>query len=522
MQDDIKEKKDIQEKKDTQEKKKMGRAGRKAISVLLIAAIIVVLAGAIGVGVVYTRASGQDGFLKGTTLDGESVEGQTAQELVETIAGQFAAVKVEIDEKGKKALAGSLAQFGCSLDQKGFQEYLDAVMEKQKSNPIEMMKAYLSGQTLSTQEAVSFDEKTLKKYAVSASFAEPRVESKDARLEVDPKTDLYVVAQAVHGNEIDDAKLQDYVKAQISAALEEGSVLDNGGTIKIDVPDDVYLNKQVKTDTSQLEQELAEKNKELRREEFKKMSVTYTFGSQTEVLSGDTISGWVQIDDDLKVTVDQDKVKEYVSGLADQYNTRWHSRTFQTTGGGTITFDGGKNEYGYTIDEDAEAAQLTKDIEGRKSVKRDPVYVTVNDWNNPLYYSRNGKDDLAGTYVEVDLTRQHLWFYKNGSLIVDTDLVSGCVANGTETNTGVYPLAYKEQNVTLTGQNAEESWNSDVDYWMPFTSGQGLHDAPWRSSFGGDIYKTNGSHGCINLPPSAAASIYENIQAGMAIIVYKS
>lgn len=57
---------------------------------------------------------------------------------------------------------------------------------------------------------------------------------------------------------------------------------------------------------------------------------------------------------------------------------------------------------------------------------------------------------------------------------------------------------------------------------MPFFEGEGLHDAPWKSSFGGDIYKTDGSHGCVNLPTDVAGTIYNNIQAGMAIVIYKS
>ena len=130
-------------------------------------------------------------------------------------------------------------------------------------------------------------------------------------------------------------------------------------------------------------------------------------------------------------------------------------------------------------------------------------------------------DDLAGTYVEINLTAQHLWFYKGGELIVESDFVSGSVAKGTETQTGVFPLAYKESPSVLTGGNAENGWEQDVTYWMPFFDGQGLHDATWRGSFGGNIYQTNGSHGCVNLPFDAAKQIYDNIDAGVAIILYK-
>jgi len=55
---------------------------------------------------------------------------------------------------------------------------------------------------------------------------------------------------------------------------------------------------------------------------------------------------------------------------------------------------------------------------------------------------------------------------------------------------------------------------------MPFNGGVGLHDASWRSTFGGKIYVTGGSHGCINLPRSAAETIYNNISAGTPVLVY--
>jgi lipoprotein-anchoring transpeptidase ErfK/SrfK len=55
---------------------------------------------------------------------------------------------------------------------------------------------------------------------------------------------------------------------------------------------------------------------------------------------------------------------------------------------------------------------------------------------------------------------------------------------------------------------------------MPFNGGIGIHDATWRRKFGGDIYKRDGSHGCINCPLSLAKTIYENIDVGTPIICY--
>ena len=166
--------------------------------------------------------------------------------------------------------------------------------------------------------------------------------------------------------------------------------------------------------------------------------------------------------------------------------------------------------------------QLMPETRSSSEAEREPVYYeTKSDYGNPLYYRRDGVDDLAGTYVEVNLTTQHLWYYKDYNLIVDTDIVSGSVAKKAETKTGTFPVAYKESPSVLVGSNAADGYRTEVQYWMPFYEGQGLHDASWRSSFGGAIYMTNGSHGCINMPPYAAEMLYNNIEAGVCIVIYK-
>ena len=166
------------------------------------------------------------------------------------------------------------------------------------------------------------------------------------------------------------------------------------------------------------------------------------------------------------------------------------------------------------------AEQIREDIESRSHVTREPVYLEKNSWGNPYYLARNGTDDLAGTYIEVDLSAQHVWFYKNGEVYTECSCVSGDVTKDHGTQTGCFPLAYKESPSVLTGGNGEDEYETEVNYWMPFYEGQGLHDATWRYSFGGSIYKGNGSHGCVNIPLSAAEEIYEAVDTGTAIIIF--
>lgn len=137
--------------------------------------------------------------------------------------------------------------------------------------------------------------------------------------------------------------------------------------------------------------------------------------------------------------------------------------------------------------------------------------------HNPIYNL-----SVGDSYVEIDIARQHVWLYKNGECIVSTDCVTGNKGKH-DTREGYFFLSGKEKNRILRGYNDNGTrYASPVDFWMPFDGGIGLHDASWRSSFGGTIYNGNGSHGCVNLPRSAAQTIYENIDYSMPIIVYSS
>ena len=115
------------------------------------------------------------------------------------------------------------------------------------------------------------------------------------------------------------------------------------------------------------------------------------------------------------------------------------------------------------------------------------------------------------------MTNQYLWFYKNGELIAQGDVVTGNVSRGNATPQGTYILNYKQKDATLKGAG----YSSNVKYWMPFNCNIGIHDASWRWSFGGNIYKSDGSHGCVNAPEYLAKKIYENIEPGTPIICYK-
>lgn len=236
--------------------------------------------------------------------------------------------------------------------------------------------------------------------------------------------------------------------------------------------------------------------------------VEYQFGDETEILDGTTIVGWIRYDTATgTIYLEREKIEEYVAGLAEKYDTYQKPREFQTSLGDWVTVTGGS--YGWLMDQEAEARVLEHMIRSGASRTRPPKFAhTAADWSH---------SDLGDTYVEVDLSSQHVWLYVDGVEELSVDCVSGTYTDqGRKTPEGTYTIDYLMSPAVLTGPD----WYSPVSYWMPFNGGIGLHDATWRSSFGGDIFMYSGSHGCINLPLEAAQRLYSYAYAGMPVICY--
>ncbi len=238
------------------------------------------------------------------------------------------------------------------------------------------------------------------------------------------------------------------------------------------------------------------------------MNITYVFGDQSETLDGSTISGWLYTKEDGTLSVNEAPAKEYVAGLASKYDTFGRNRSFTTHDGQEITVAGG--DYGYWMDRVSTREQLIDQILTGESATLEPVYYGTG--------KSFGEDDIGNTYVEINIGQQHLWVYRNGEQINDTDFVSGGLFKGNGTPEGTYAITYKERDATLVG----EGYQSSVKYWMPFNGNIGLHDASWRDAFGGHIYYMNGSHGCVNLPTTKAAEIYDQVEKGEPVVVYGS
>ncbi len=237
---------------------------------------------------------------------------------------------------------------------------------------------------------------------------------------------------------------------------------------------------------------------------YTKTVITYRFGEETEVLDGDRIHEWLIVRG-WDVRIDRQKAAAYIAELADKHNTYYNRKRFVTTAGEEKELPGG---YGFLMDEEAETQALLDFLETGGHFLRTPAYK-----RSGANYSEN---NIGEDFVEIDLSAQHLYLYIGGECLLETDIVSGCMSSGNATPQGIYDLEYKRRNTVLRGP----TWESYVNYWMPFYGGVGMHDATWRRQFGGQIYQNSGSHGCVNLPHEVAEELYGYVYAGIPVVCY--
>ncbi|WP_160691149.1 L,D-transpeptidase family protein [Clostridium sp. C2-6-12] len=307
----------------------------------------------------------------------------------------------------------------------------------------------------------------------------------------------YEVVEEVYGNKIYTDKLKEALKTSI---LQGKTKLDLDKSLCYENPK-YTLNSDKTIETKNL------LNK------YVSTKITYTFGSKDEILDGNIINEWLHVDDKLEIIINENAVNEYVKRLSKKYDTVGIPRKFKASINKIIEVKEGF--YGWKINCTAETKALLENIQLGEIIQKEPIYTqkALSRDEDEI----GNIDDIGKTYVEINITRQHLWFYKDGKLITQGPVVTGDPNKGNSTSVGVYMLNYKQKGATLTGHNYE----SDVTYWMPFNGNIGIHDASWRYSFGGDIYKRNGTHGCVNAPKYLAKTIFDNIEDGTPIICYK-
>lgn len=478
-----------QEEPQPSEQEQANRKRRRLVVAAAAAAAVVVLA--VGGFGVFRMVENQrmtsyyeTHFLPGTWINGQDCSNMTAEEV--------SAVFSQVVQKYSLTIQGvngaedriSAAEINLSMEADvDFQDLIDAQdhsqWRKAEENPTSL--TFTSGWT--------YDQQLLEDRLADSPLFQNMTDSEDAEIVYDEATSQYVLYREIVGTWVDMDQVTLLAQAAVET-LEPVLSLEEAGCYP-----------EVKMADAAMEQAVVTMNL------YNQAQISYTFGDTEEVLAPETLRASIVCDPETsQVTLNTGELQIWVTALAEKYDTVGTSRSFRSTRSGTVTVGGGN--YGWRINQEETLAQITSAIETGGTVTGDPVYSQTGA-------TRDGSD-IGDTYIEVDLTNQMLYYYENGSRELSTAIVSGRVSRNTTTVKGVYYIYSKEQNRVLTG----EDYETPVDYWMPFYEGYGLHDASWRSSFGGDIYLTNGSYGSVNMSTSAARRLYNMISVGTPVIVF--
>lgn len=460
-----------------------GMSRGKKIVVAFIIVFLLLTAAAYLVGVYYFS----NHFLPGSRVNGFNCSYMTPKETENLLTKQAEAYVLAIRTRGNGQESISAGQAGLAYTPDGSVKKL-----MQEQDRFLWFLGFSQSTEYELTAANTYDEELLTQSIRLLNCMQEQNNTAPADAYIKETESGFEIAPEVEGTQLKKEQVQ---KLIVEAVTSGKTVLDLE-------EEDCYEKPSVYRDDAGLIKDCEQVNK------LTDVVITYDFADRTETVDRDVIKNWLVKDEKGDYTLDREQAAAYVNDLGYKYDTFGCTRNFRTYDGREITITGG--DYGWAIDQTAETDALIDAIRSGKTQVREPVYA-YEGWSRD-------SNDIGYTYVEIDLTNQRMVFYKDGVPVVDTDVVTGSPnVEGMETPTGCFAIDAMKSPSVLTG----EGYAAEVTYWMPFCGNVGIHDAAWRSDFGGSVYVFDGSHGCVNTPYDQAAIIYQNIGIGAPVVVYK-
>lgn len=428
-----------------------------------------------------------------TTLNGHKVDFKNANDVKKELTASVSDFDLELKERENKTEQIKAKDIGVRLEY-NYEVYHALRAQNEFLWFIDCFKK----KDVKLEADISYDSEKLDKIIDELQCMDKKKDKDLANAKVEYKDGKYQITPEVEGTEVD----KDGLKENILKAFKKNETvvdMDKDGSYKAPT---IRATDKVTTDALRTAQKYAG------------TKITYTFADKKEVCDKKLIHKWIDIDKKMKVTLNYEKVLDYIEELAGKYDTYQRSVKLKSHSGSTVTVPSG-GSYGWKISETKEAKRLMQLIKQGRSLTKEPKYLLRAEKGK-----RTSVDANCDTYIEISVSAQHMWAYKNGKCIVSTSVVTGDVTKGRGTHKGAYYIIYKQSPAVLRGSN--NSYASPVTFWMPFNGeqGEGIHDASWRSNYGGSIYQGSGSHGCVNTPYSNAKKIYQNFEAGTPVFIY--
>ena len=437
-------------------------------------------------------------LFQGTYINGIDCSGMTVYDAEQAVARSVENYSIEISSRNLAPETINASDINYRYASEG-----EILQIKKEQKPLTWITGLFRRVSYNVSTRATYDKKMLEEQVKSLAAAQEENQVEPENAYVAYRDNQFEIVPETEGAEL---LIKEAYKALNEAISEESTAIDLGAA------PGVYAEADLTADSTELQETLDACNN------LANASITYTFGDQKVTLDGDTIQKWLHFDDKGRLIDNdgsfQEKAREYVAAIAAQFDTVATERPFDTTDGRTVYVYG--SSYGWQIDQTEETLQLIEDIRSGKKITREPIYsMTANS---------HGYNDFGDHYIEVDMGTQHMYYYQNGQIVFDSEIVSGLASDPERaTPSGVYTLYSKQSPAVLRGPMIEDGvyeYETNVSFWMPFNGGIGFHDATWQAYFGSDRFLYAGSHGCINLPYDSAAALYSIIEYGVPIICF--
>lgn len=425
-----------------------------------------------------------------TYINGINVSGMTAQRAKNELAEQAEGCTLTILERGGVTETITGAEIGLEYVDNG---EVDALLEQY--NPYRWIIDYFRTDELTALTDTAMDETLAEEVIRGLNCFADYIPAEDAKVVDDGEK--FVVQPEVEGTQLNALKGVEVLLEALKAGKSEVDLEAEG----------LYVEPKVRSDDPSLNATAEKLNGYL------EACVTLDFGDDRIVtVDAGVIRTWVAEDENGELDLSRDLAFDFVKkNMAYKFDTFGLTHRVKTHSGVTVVLKGG--DYGWCLARGDTTDKILEAVRAGETCQVEP------EWQ---YKGKNlGEDDIGGTYVEISISEQMMWCYKDYELVVETPVVTGNPNKGNGTPYGsVWAVDGMKKDAVL-GTIETMGYASPVKYWMPFTGNVGIHDADgWRSSYGGDIYKRSGSHGCVNTPTAAAKTIFETISVGTAIVVY--
>ncbi len=452
---------------------------------ILFLVLLQIMAVYVGLSLYYRNA-----FEYGTWINGVYCTGKSIDEVNEELAAQFQYDGITIIDKYQNTYYLNVSELEYQFD---FKEALKLYLDRQ--NSWLWIDSFWKVRQDTLSPVVSYDKEKLTSCLEQIPFLQAE---KEAGRNI-------VINKTPQGYELVDERA-DVLNIEEAKEAVKAAVADSRTTISL-AEANCYHDLEL---TPQMEEVL--KQWELV-EEFQNCGIVYQMGEEQVPVDASVVCDWILLDENGNFALDangalqlqEGAVEEFVNFLADEYDTLG-KHTFHTSNNKVVTIEGGT--YGNKLDRKAEIAYLEEAFAKKSKEVHTPVYEQMAQ--------KQGKDDIGDTYIEINMTSQMMYYYQSGELVLETPVVTGNTSRRMGTPEGVNYVYLKQKDRVLRGPG----YASHVNFWMPVKGNIGIHDAAWRSNYGGEIYKTNGSHGCINTPYAVMEQLYEMAEVGTPVVMF--